>query len=1713
MLTGQRAAQASLIAYEGFNYGAGSGNLSGLNSGFGWGSPWYTINNGSSSVAGGSLTAGGSAPAGYDALSGGNSAFTPNGTRAARWLDRSSGGGFGSKGYINGNGHIGADGKTLYISFLQQPNGTAVYFEFEFHRGDLGDPGRMAGIGNDAGDANVHFRIEDPAGGGSSFSDLGAGNTSVNFYVVRIDFLSGNNTVRVYRNPTSATEPGSPTWQQTGITADMSFDGIAFGAFNNGLTVAHDEVRLGETWADVTVSPGTFSTGLWDGGGADNKWSTGGNWDNNTVPVFASPLTFAGSTRLNNTNDLTGVAASSITFDSAAGAFTLNGNSLGLNGNISFNGDPSAPITQTINLALTPSANFTVDTRATGNIAINGGITGPGSELTQSSTGNAGVLTLGGVNTLKGLVINGGTNRITGTTAINGIGGSSFFYLADGQTTRKGTLIIENGANLSVSGAFQDAAVIGRDGGIGTVIQNGGTFSFDINDGSHEFIFVGASGNSNTRAEYDMNGGLLDMNGKTLGVALGANTVITGVVNQVAGVITNVGNLLFSPFFAQGRGAYNLNGGSLYIGSGGITAFGGSIYQMNLGGGTVGAVASWSSTLNMTLTGTGGATTFNPGGNTITLSGVLSGTGGLSVNGAGILELSGANTYSGDTLVTSGSTLQLDSTGSRPGAMRLASGSTLNLNYTGNYAVSSLYLNGVLQPAGTYNSTTSPAYITGSGNLVVSSISSGLWTGLGANNNWSTGGNWDNNVSPLFPHALTFAGNNRLNNNNDLSSISISTLTFSNTAGAFTLGGNAVTLTGSIGFSGNPAAPVTQTINFDMIFPGDQTFNLPANGNLVLNGSLTSGNSLFKSGLGTLTLGGASDGFNSFYVDGGTNIITGDVAVTGTGGSRFYVGDIGTVGAMVIQPGAVLNVSGSFADAGVIGRDSGSGTVIQNGGTFSFNMANQANLFVGASSSAATRAEYDMNGGILDMNGFNLSVGLSANNATLITGVVSHVSGSITNVGLLDLGAFHFGPGRGIYRMIGGSIYIGAGGIQSDSGVYEIYLGGGTVGASSGWASALNMSLSGVNGAVTFDTAGNTINLTGSLSGPGGLGVVGGGILELGGANTFAGDMTVTAGTLQLDVTGSSAGNLRQANGTTLNLNFGGNYVVAGYYTNGVALPPGTYNTANMPAFIAGPGNLLVQHVSTGIWLGLGANNYWSTSGNWDGNAVPNFPLGLTFGANSRLSNTNDLTGATATSITFSNTAGPFTLNGNSLNLSGNIGFNANPASPITEIINLPLVATADVNLNTPANGNVTVAGGFTAANNNLFKLGGGTMTLAGNNTFAGFEVDGGTNVITGTTTVSGTGGSRAYVGNADYVGGSVGTLVIPNGATFAINGNFADAYVVGRDGGVGYIIQNGGTFDFNPGNQTYMFMGAANNPATRSEYHMNGGLLDMHGKTLGVALGVNVLVTGVVSQVSGVITNVGQIFLDSFFSTGHSILDLSGGSIYIGSGGITVQSGGAYEIYLGGITVGASATWASSLNMQLTGNNGATAFLPSGNNITLSGSLSGPGGLIVSGTGALELAGANTYTGDTAVNSGSTLKLDTSGNSSGTFRAVSGATLNLNYIGTMTVSSFYTNGVSLPGGIYNSGNLSTFITGTGSLHVLGVPSTPTNITFSVSGSNLNLSWPANYLGWILQQRTNSLTLPAASNWVDVPGSSSITATNIPIHHDIPTVFYRLRHP
>jgi hypothetical protein len=74
------------------------------------------------------------------------------------------------------------------------------------------------------------------------------------------------------------------------------------------------------------------------------------------------------------------------------------------------------------------------------------------------------------------------------------------------------------------------------------------------------------------------------------------------------------------------------------------------------------------------------------------------------------------------------------------------------------------------------------------------------------------------------------------------------------------------------------------------------------------------------------------------------------------------------------------------------------------------------------------------------------------------------------------------------------------------------------------------------------------------------------------------------------------------------------------------------------------------------------------------------------------------------------------------------------------------------------------------------------------------------------------------------------------------------------------------------------------------------------------------------------------------------------------------------------------------------------------------------------------------------------------------------------------------------------------------------VPATGTNLTASVTGSQLFVSWPATYVGWILQTNILSLTNPAA--WGDVPASRTNSQMTFPINNSaIPVEFFRLRHP
>jgi autotransporter-associated beta strand protein len=90
----------------------------------------------------------------------------------------------------------------------------------------------------------------------------------------------------------------------------------------------------------------------------------------------------------------------------------------------------------------------------------------------------------------------------------------------------------------------------------------------------------------------------------------------------------------------------------------------------------------------------------------------------LKKSGAGSLQFSGTNTYTGPTTVAKG-TLSLANSRSLGDKtdIYVSDGATLDLNFRGEMRIRKLYLDGKLQPAGTYSAANAPKYIKGTGVL------------------------------------------------------------------------------------------------------------------------------------------------------------------------------------------------------------------------------------------------------------------------------------------------------------------------------------------------------------------------------------------------------------------------------------------------------------------------------------------------------------------------------------------------------------------------------------------------------------------------------------------------------------------------------------------------------------------------------------------------------------------------------------------------------------------------------------------------------------------------------------------------------------------------------------------------------------------------------------------------------------------------------------
>ncbi len=86
-----------------------------------------------------------------------------------------------------------------------------------------------------------------------------------------------------------------------------------------------------------------------------------------------------------------------------------------------------------------------------------------------------------------------------------------------------------------------------------------------------------------------------------------------------------------------------------------------------------------------------------------------------------------------------------------------------------------------------------------------------------------------------------------------------------------------------------------------------------------------------------------------------------------------------------------------------------------------------------------------------------------------------------------------------------------------------------------------------------------------------------------------------------------------------------------------------------------------------------------------------------------------------------------------------------------------------------------------------------------------------------------------------------------------------------------------------------------------------------------------------------------------------------------------------------------------------------------------------------------------------------------------------------------------------------------------GIINITGFPTTGTNLvltTFMDSGNVVTcLQWPEEYIGWKLQQQTNSLSVGLSTNWITITGSTSTNVICITNSAAIDASFFRMIYP
>lgn len=368
------------------------------------------------------------------------------------------------------------------------------------------------------------------------------------------------------------------------------------------------------------------ATNTWDGGGANNFWSSATNWVGDVAPVAGNDLVFPpGAARLSNTNNFpAGTTFNSITF--SGGTYTLYGSNILLNAGINAT---STAVHNHFYIPLTLNSNQTI---TTGNMGVNlylyGGVATSGKDLTFAGNGGAQVSAVisgagGLIKTGSGGALFYASNTFSGPVQL--LHGTLNIYHPNALGATNGSTIISNGAILTLGAALT--------GSVPEPFVLEGALAASSFPKTLTGPVTLSGSNALIAGPFTFNGLISGSGGFTKDssdtMTLNANNTYAGTTTVEQGLLLVNGTQPASPIVLNGATASSSLGGTGTVGT--ITASG-SFFEILAPGTDVPGILTCS---NVTLNA---PTHFR-----VRLNGTMAGTGYDQLNVTGTVNLAGAS--------------------------------------------------------------------------------------------------------------------------------------------------------------------------------------------------------------------------------------------------------------------------------------------------------------------------------------------------------------------------------------------------------------------------------------------------------------------------------------------------------------------------------------------------------------------------------------------------------------------------------------------------------------------------------------------------------------------------------------------------------------------------------------------------------------------------------------------------------------------------------------------------------------------------------------------------------------------------------------------------------------------------------------------------------------------------------------------------------------